>query len=285
MLKIPCTDNLFIDETHRVFRDEIELTDDYRDDKIILKIQGKKKLLHREWLYLYSRFHFPEFINIDHISFYRIPSFKNNFAWRAKFSKPYWYDKTHLIVPMCPNLAVSDDGDVVDTITGKSRHVWSEEYLIVHVFNPVCDKYKYMKVHLLVANAWVIFNQDSAHPICNHKDGNKLNPNIDNLEWVTFQENAIHAAKTGLQSGICKCKIRHIETGECFTFSTVKEAARYLHVKPDHLYQQNRPLSSLIADKYEIRLNGDERPWLYTDQYIVMNKGAPVCFMCVGWGS
>lgn len=69
MLKIPCTDNIFVDESHRVFRDEIELKDDYRDDKIVLRIQGKTKLLHREWLYLYARFQFPEFINIDHISF------------------------------------------------------------------------------------------------------------------------------------------------------------------------------------------------------------------------
>lgn len=33
----------------------------------------------------------------------------------------------------------------------------------------------------------------------NHKDGNKLNNNLDNLEWCTTSENQKHAFKTGLQ--------------------------------------------------------------------------------------
>lgn len=38
-------------------------------------------------------------------------------------------------------------------------------------------------------------------PFCNHKDGNKLNNDLNNLEWVSTQENGLHAYKLGLSKG------------------------------------------------------------------------------------
>jgi len=35
-------------------------------------------------------------------------------------------------------------------------------------------------------------------PQVNHKDGNKLNCNLNNLEWVTARENVLHAYSNGL---------------------------------------------------------------------------------------
>ena len=56
---------------------------------------------------------------------------------------------------------------------------------------------KNIKVHRLVLRC---FNQvENFNKLTvNHKDGNHLNNRLDNLEWMTFDENIYHAAENGL---------------------------------------------------------------------------------------
>lgn len=53
------------------------------------------------------------------------------------------------------------------------------------------SKTKSYKVHRLVGIHFIDNNNDK--PCINHKDGNKLNNHIDNLEWSTYSENTKHA--------------------------------------------------------------------------------------------
>lgn len=65
------------------------------------------------------------------------------------------------------------------------------------------SKSKTLKIHREVAKAFIP-NPNNLR-VVNHIDGNKLNNNVNNLEWCTDQENVIHAYKTGLAKGVKGC--------------------------------------------------------------------------------
>lgn len=67
----------------------------------------------------------------------------------------------------------------------------TSHYLSVNL----CGKKKY--IHRLVAEAFI--KNENNYDIVNHKDGNKLNCSIDNLEWCSSSKNAKHAWENGLR--------------------------------------------------------------------------------------
>lgn len=78
-----------------------------------------------------------------------------------------------------------------ELIQGNNGH----NYKNVMLYNK--GKSKMCYVHRLVALAFIENSENK--PQINHKDGNKYNNCVDNLEWVTPQENLKHAIKNGLR--------------------------------------------------------------------------------------
>ena len=69
------------------------------------------------------------------------------------------------------------------------------EYLCINASKN--NKIKKLKIHRLVAEAFIP-NPDNL-PQINHKDGNKLNNIVSNLEWVSSKENVRHAIVNNLK--------------------------------------------------------------------------------------
>jgi len=80
---------------------------------------------------------------------------------------------------------------------------------------------KLQLVHRLVA-AKFIANPENKHCI-NHKDGNKSNNNLINLEWVTYHENSLHASVSGLMPRGEKHSLSKLTDKEVFAIRDIEK--------------------------------------------------------------
>ena len=86
------------------------------------------------------------------------------------------------------------------------------------------SKLKNKFIHRLVAEAFV--HNPNGYSEINHRDENKKNNCVENLEWCTRKYNMNHGTRTErfARSKSKKVKAVNVETGEVITFNSVKEA-------------------------------------------------------------
>ena len=94
---------------------------------------------------------------------------------------------------------VDENGNVFSVRNNKllKRMMFPSGYEYVHLCNGK-GKTKLFRVHRLVAETFI--PNPNNLPEVNHKDGDKLNNNVKNLEWCTNLENMRHSVETGLRN-------------------------------------------------------------------------------------
>jgi hypothetical protein len=97
---------------------------------------------------------------------------------------------TWKIIPTYPNYEASNDGEIRNITT---KRIMKKTLINGYYRIPIKNKTKL--VHRLVAEA---FLEKGEFSIVHHKDNNKLNNSVDNLEWTTQSFNVKKAYEDGL---------------------------------------------------------------------------------------
>ncbi len=129
--------------------------------------------------------------------------------------------------PKYKGYLISDTGLVKRIRTGNILKPWKvgHGYERVEVYRN--SRYYSEYIHRLVAETFL-----PKHPMrdeVNHKDGDKTNNHVNNLEWVTRQENMTH----GLAGKPFKAVMVKVDSK---VYPSIAEAARALDITTDKLH-------------------------------------------------
>lgn len=132
-------------------------------------------------------------------------------------------------------------------------------------------------VHRLVATAFI--RNPNNYKAVNHKDGNKKNNTVDNLEWCTSRYNTRHAYHNGLINvdALKKSVILYKRYGE---YKSITEAAEALGVARSSLgiaIRQNSPINGFIGVIKRDNHIGSSIPTnIYNDKLVFLGQAPSV---------
>lgn len=97
-----------------------------------------------------------------------------------------------------------------------------------------------LMIHRLVAEAFI--ENPNKYSCVNHKDGNKLNNNVSNLEWCTYSYNLKHAILIGKVKNQCKItrKVTVKYDEKIVVFETMSDCCKFFGYKKGWLHNQIR---------------------------------------------
>lgn len=186
-------------------------------------------------------------------------------------------------IPNNTDIVINKSGVIRSLLTGNilKSSIKNHGYLVVDTaYNDGISKIR--RTHLVHRCLALVFIDKPNHlkdiPFdqlqVNHKDGNKLNIALDNLEWVTQQENMQHAFANKIISIGIEILAKDVRTNEIIKFNSIRECSDHFNISTSSLRRHllSIHVGKLTKDWCVFKYNdGSEWPILH-DFNIVENK-------------
>ena len=152
------------------------------------------------------------------------------------------------------NYYITENGDVYSELNGKygllngqlkkmKSRINDNGYEIIGL--KIDGKSTTKRIHRMIAEMYI--ENPNNYPIINHKDGNKLNNHISNLEWCSYSHNLKHsydnnlrqaAPKKGSENNMAKLTEKQVlEIRKLFDKHTIKEISEMYGVSKSCIKQ------------------------------------------------
>lgn len=269
--------------------------------RIRLELYGKTGEYCLEWLSLIAHYEMylpePTHAKLMRINFLpvNVVFFKRNASQEPYFKRPLTVEldkEVYRVIPNYSRYAISRKGQVLEIETRRFLEVsypsselgWSDtHYPTVRIYSPDKKGYHDSYVHRLVASAWLVRESSDLilRPLVNHKDGDKSNFAVSNLELCSFSENSLHAYSTSLRTDNIECKVRDFETGKVYNFPSKSQAAEFMGISKQSLNHSAMIIrkGKLYNDRFEFKLKEDNSPWFYKNRRDKINPGRYTIFI------
>ena len=245
---------------------------------VLLTLYGITKKWNLNWLFYAAYFDIDTIPNVkEHLSDIIFKNINSSYL-RYKINKimvfknPIYYGigNEARIIPNYHKYAITKDGSIINTSTNTLVDTYTSDhsgYRLVTIYSSVNRKSCSVKLHRLLALAYIPNNDYVLRPMINHINLKVYDNRIENLEWVSNQENSIHAVESGANK-----TARPILVLDAFT----KEVKRYRSAgaffkeigfgstSRSNLFGNNPGF--LIKNRYEAKFEDDTKEWYYLNR-------------------
>ena len=271
--KIPGSTKLLIDLEKRFYNGYGEKVEVEKIGHLSVKIElfGKSRKINSEFLSLLSWYEFSALPNLeenlDNIKFHACNRHLSVRCGKmVSFVKPIYFREGYRYVPGYHRYAINIDNEIVDTFTNLvvPTKIDNDGYVGAYIYSPDRNMNRTIRVHRMMALAWLKNNDFINKSIINHINGIKDCNALTNLEWCSFKENSTHSFVTGLNSCNTKMKTRDRFTKEIVIYNSATEMSKLIGATSISAENWSSKMPGyLFKGRYEIKKLEDDTPWYY----------------------